>query len=458
MLANSAGPRVVSLTLLAVQNCALGLVLPKSRIPNAAGVRYDAATAVFLVELGKTIISFAILFIQQTSRARKQAWERSVADYVTNTDDIRGALSSSSQAQRPSSINDVSDTKVSLVCSVVTAVKSDIMTRDGIRMIVPASLYVLQNNLLLLAANNLSPTSFQVFSQFKIVTTAIFTVLYLQRRLSLQQWVSIFVLTFGIMIFQSSQSVSKIPKLSSITSPSSVTIGFGLMILACLISGFAGTATEKILKEGKSSIWANNFQISVLSLIPASLPIIYGSLVSYFATDLSASSSSSSSLSLAAAHSPLPSSFHPLEAFNGWTWSVIVLNILGGLLVSMVVKYADSILKAFAASVAVILTFVITFLFLGTKFTMLSLFGAALVVLAVLAYNRGVEVDSKDQPSQYSLLPLAEMDRDEAASEERDANEMREVVTDLPRNLQNTQNDAEQYHSLQNSHKHSPLS
>lgn len=237
-----------------------------------------------------------------------------------------------------------------------------------------------------------APTSFQIFSQFKIVTTAIFTVFYLKRHLVIQKWISIVVLTLGVMIFQSSRAASMSSLKKSLTSATDATTGFVLIMIACLISGFAGTFTEKVLKGSKSSIWANNFQLSFFSLIPASLPILY---------DLAISLTSSADVSP-------PITFRPFEAFGAWAWSVVALNVVGGLLVAMAVKYADSILKSFAASVAVILTFAITFLFMGSTFTLPSLFGAFLVIVAVLAYNAnyaGNQPRSGSDSIQYETLP-----------------------------------------------------
>jgi UDP-sugar transporter A1/2/3 len=404
MSTSHAGLRVVSLTLLALQNCALGLVIPQSRVPNEAGKRYDVATAVFVTELGKMVISLVVLFVKQVHSTRKDATRRAISSYRDNIDptDTRDTAEHSPDCSSLSS----------LLRSSLWKVTEEIMSRDGVKMIVPAALYVVQNNLLLIAANHLSPTSFQVFSQFKIVTTAVFTVFFLQRRLTMEQWASILVLTLGVMIFQSSQGTSKTPTISSLVSPSDVTVGFSLMMVACVSSGFAGTATEKILKESKNSIWANNFQIAILSLIPASLPISYAS---YFST--TATSSTGTAIS-----------FHPLEAFNIWTWSVIVLNIVGGLLVSMVVKFADSILKAFAASVAVILTFAITFLFMGARFSLLSLLGATLVIVAVLAYNR--KRGDEAQVGPYAPLSTT-LPHDDITHDFSD-NEMTEVITDAP--------------------------
>lgn len=45
---------------------------------------------------------------------------------------------------------------------------------------------------------------------------------------------------------------------------------------------------------------------------------------------------------------------HVLTGFNGLVWMVVANQALGGLLVAMVVRYADSVVKNFATSIAIV--------------------------------------------------------------------------------------------------------
>lgn len=41
-------------------------------------------------------------------------------------------------------------------------------------------------------------------------------------------------------------------------------------------------------------------------------------------------------------------------------WMAVALNSLGGLVVAMVVKYADNVIKGFATSVSIVLTAIVS--------------------------------------------------------------------------------------------------
>ena len=71
-------------------------------------------------------------------------------------------------------------------------------------------------------------------------------------------------------------------------------------------------------------------------------------------------------------------------------WFVILLQAVGGLVVAVVVKYADNILKGLAAAFSIITACIICYFFLDFKPTVLFVVGAFLVNFSIYLYDRGL--------------------------------------------------------------------
>ena len=70
-------------------------------------------------------------------------------------------------------------------------------------MLIPAGLFNLQNNLSFVALTHLDAATFQVLSQFKLLTTAIMSVLLLNNvKLNKLKWLSLVLLIFGVSLIQ----------------------------------------------------------------------------------------------------------------------------------------------------------------------------------------------------------------------------------------------------------------
>jgi UDP-sugar transporter A1/2/3 len=81
--------------------------------------------------------------------------------------------------------------------SFLTLIHSEFIGNRGdwIKLMVPSILYTLQNSLQYFSMSRLSAPIFQVLYQLKIVTTAVFSVTLLSRRITGLQWLSVVMLT-----------------------------------------------------------------------------------------------------------------------------------------------------------------------------------------------------------------------------------------------------------------------
>lgn len=130
------------------------------------------------------------------------------------------------------------------------------------KLCVPSVLYTLQNSLQFISMANLSAPVFQVLYQLKIITTAVFSVMILSRRIYSTQWLSIIALAAGVALVQLSQHAS-----AGGGSKQNSMIGLISVLCGCFTSGFAGVYFEMVLKASASSIWVRNIQLSIIGIV-----------------------------------------------------------------------------------------------------------------------------------------------------------------------------------------------
>ncbi|XP_029309555.1 solute carrier family 35 member A3b isoform X1 [Cottoperca gobio] len=246
----------------------------------------------------------------------------------------------------------------------VRLLKEEIVNKplETMKLAIPAGIYTLQNNLLYVALSNLDAATYQVTYQLKILTTALFSVSMLGKRLGFYQWLSLLVLMAGVTLVQwptESEGDSE----QKILTAGSQFVGLMAVLMACVSSGFAGVYFEKILKETKQSVWVRNIQLGLFGFVFGFIGMIV-----YDGQSVSQSGM--------------------FEGYNTITCTVVALQALGGLVIAVVIKYADNILKGFATSLSIIMSTLISY-FLMEDFSPTSLFflGAMLVIAATFLYS-----------------------------------------------------------------------
>lgn len=192
-------------------------------------------------------------------------------------------------------------------------------------------------------------------------------VLLLNKSLRPIQWVSLVLLVTGISIIQ----VQNVNTSKSIDSNSSPFLGLFAVISACLLSGLAGVYFEKILKNSKVSIWVRNIQLGLFGSFFA--------LITAYSTDYNTIQEKGF-----------------FFGYNTVVWINIVIQAAGGLLVALVIKYADNILKGFATSIAIIVSCLASAYLFNTIINFVFACGTFAVVTSVVLYSYSPtkEVDS----------------------------------------------------------------
>ncbi|XP_035268027.1 solute carrier family 35 member A3a isoform X3 [Anguilla anguilla] len=137
---------------------------------------------------------------------------------------------------------------------------------ETLKLAIPSGIYTLQNNLLYVALSNLDAATYQVTYQLKILTTALFSVFMLGRRLGVYQWLSLLILMAGVALVQWPTDSPGAPEEQQLSAGSQF-VGVVAVLVACCSSGFAGVYFEKILKETKQSVWIRNIQLGLFGMV-----------------------------------------------------------------------------------------------------------------------------------------------------------------------------------------------
>ncbi|KAF7322275.1 UDP-galactose transporter [Mycena chlorophos] len=329
--------KYVSLVTLAVQNAALSIVMHHSRVSTPPSQAYSPALAVLLNELLKGTISFLIA-LSRVPQVAERPWGRM------------------------SFGNIIRELPLPMDSTVLLSI--------------PAILYVVQNSLQFVAVSNLPVASFQVTYQMKILTTAAFSVSLLGMKLSSTKWLSLCLLAIGVGIVQiQTSSIGSAPKNVAVGSAHdsapihfhvmSPLKGFGAVTAACFTSGLAGVYFEMVLKNSRADLWVRNVQLSLFSLIPALIPVLYSTphISSSFLHDI-------------------------FRNFGMWAWATVGIQVLGGLVTAVVISTSSNIIKGFATSLSIILSFLASVILFHFRITPSFIIGATAVLVATWMYNQ----------------------------------------------------------------------
>ncbi|KAG8804527.1 hypothetical protein FRC17_005950 [Serendipita sp. 399] len=361
--------RLPSLVTLALQNASLVIIMHYSRVTVPPNKVYSASAAVLMNEILKGVISFTIAFFRTRSpNTANQAYEPLPATPIHNLSFPQESGFTGPPTFLPR----------------LRTLLGQIASKDSWKLSIPALLYVLQNNLQYVAVTNLDVPTFQVTNQMKILTTAACSVVLLRKRLTGWKWASLALLTAGVAIVQIQASMTANEKVSQaielppddlsggssdildpIPGPHALhpLTGFLAVISSCFTSGLAGVYFEMVLKGSKADLWVRNVQLSLWSLIPALLAV----LIPLFRDGMGID--------------------QMFANFSGWAWCTVFTQVLGGLLTALVIKYADNILKGFATSLSIILSFLLSVIIFDQRLTTSFAVGATIVLGATWMYN-----------------------------------------------------------------------
>lgn len=210
--------------------------------------------------------------------------------------------------------------------------------------------------------------------QLKILTTAIFAVLILHKKLFKLQILALVILITGAVFVQLNQTYKLVEALivDQIWRQSIITA-----LITSFSSGLAGIYFEKILKDSDVTVWTRNIQLSLLSL-PFALLICF----------------------IADGEQIIKKGF--FYDYNLIICYIITSQAVGGLLVAAVINYSDNIIKGFITSFTPIISSIILALFCSYESSIQFSLGTILIIFSTYLY-RYSSSQSDLQKSEYDV-------------------------------------------------------
>ena len=233
----------------------------------------------------------------------------------------------------------------------------------------PAFCYFVSNNCMFYIIRYLGASTFQIMSNFNILSTGIFMYIFLHRKLSWMQWKALVMLVIGCMVTQLSANCNE----GSHADNQSTVIGYALVLVNAFASGAGGVFSERLLKGksaeqqkskgGEDSIHWQNMQL-----------YMFGLMFGFITLRMDSKSASLPRQNL-------------FDGFNAFAYATVATLAVCGLLVSFILKYLDNVAKCFCSALSMLC---VALLDSAMKHVMIPLhvvLGIVLVGLALEQYS-----------------------------------------------------------------------
>ncbi|SNX86933.1 related to UDP-galactose transporter [Melanopsichium pennsylvanicum] len=275
--------------------------------------------------------------------------------------------------------------------SLLQHVLSQVFQIQGLRLIVPALIYVVQNNLYLYAASELDPAFFQALWQMRILMSATLSWVVLKKRILPIQWLCILGIFGGVMLVKTATTTVRTISIGQGITPASsgktLTASLALCAAAAM-SSTAGVILEFIFRDRSVNLWASNVQLSCFSILPAACIVFFRD----------------------ASH--LGPVLHDLHT-SPWPMGVVFCQSFNGMMIAILLKKAGVIINDFTSAVSIVLTFALNEMLFPASSKMDSVLDVVLVVAGSgvilgcsMLYHRYLPKESKseEQVRQVSQL------------------------------------------------------
>lgn len=235
------------------------------------------------------------------------------------------------------------------------------ITRDARHValfIVPSIIYMFHNNVQFFFLKYVDPATYQILGNLKIVTTGLLLRLALRRYLSRMQWMALLLLMAGAATSQINTDCSKGTAQGVLHAP---VMGYVFGVVSALLSALGAVYTEWVLKKNNDTLYWQNTLLYGFGALFNGINLYHSKMQSGGGWDI-------------------------FRGYSPVTWLVVANLAFSGLLVSWVMKFADSIVKVYATSLAMLLTTLASIAFFSLTPTLQMGLGIVVASCSVVLY------------------------------------------------------------------------
>ncbi|KAF9921551.1 hypothetical protein FBU30_008386 [Linnemannia zychae] len=262
---------------------------------------------------------------------------------------------------------------------------------------VPGAIYFFNNNLSFILLELMPAPTYVVLSNLKILTTGLFSYLFLHRLLTKIQWISL-----GILFL--STAVSQIDLEKGLSLSISIQ-AFLLMVLFCSLSAAASVFSEYVMKErfANESIHLQNMKLYMFGILFNGMTYI-----------LTPPALPQAPAAGAPPTPPPPAGglFSDMEFLH---FTIVLAYASLGLVTSAIIKFSGSITKVYASSMSMFFAALVSWLFLNDQLTVLFFVGCFGCCYALHLYYR---VTPSSSPVTESATNSEEVSKDKTMEDE----------------------------------------
>ena len=194
--------------------------------------------------------------------------------------------------------------------------------------------------------------------------------LFIDRRYYVGHWRSLILLIFATILVDPAASKSG----DGNASGGNPFIGVLAVLSMALLSGFSSVVLEKVLKGSPAvTIWERNLQLGTCSIVLALNSVAF-------------SGAGKDVLRIFGLQSPA-------------TLLIATASAVGGILVALVMRYADNVVKCFATAVGICVTSILSLFIFGEHATKLLVLGTGVVIISILNFNA--------EPPAVTVAPIS---------------------------------------------------